>query len=92
MEKPNVMENGINDTSEAAEKILIEGYRNMPYHKKLAQVTALTQMVQKMALSRIRTQYGEISENEQRLRLAALWLPRETMIKLFNWDPEVKGY
>lgn len=86
------MENTINDTSEAAEKILIEGYRNMPAHKKLEQVSALTQMVQKMALARIRSQYGNVSEQELRLRLAALWLPRETMIKLFNWDPEVKGY
>jgi hypothetical protein len=86
------MENQIADTSEAAEKILIEGYRKMPVHKKLEQVTALTQMVQKMALARIRSQYGDVSEQELRLRLAALWLPRETMIKLFNWDPEVKGY
>jgi hypothetical protein len=86
------MENSITDTSEAAEKILIEGYRNMPAHKKLEQVTALTQMVQKMALSRIRLQYGDLSERELRLRLAALWLPRETMIKLFDWDPEIKGY
>ena len=58
------MENKINDTSESAERILIEGYRDMPFHKKLAQVSALTQMVQKMALSRIRSQYGEISEKE----------------------------
>ncbi|HEX2960038.1 MAG TPA: hypothetical protein VHO70_24610 [Chitinispirillaceae bacterium] len=85
------MKNRTNDTSEAAEKILIEGYRNMPVHKKLEQVTALTQMVQKMALSRIRSQYRNADEQELRSRLAALWLPREIMIKLFNWDPEVKG-
>ncbi len=41
------MENQITDTSESAEKILIEGYRNMPVHKKMEQVTALTQMVQR---------------------------------------------
>jgi hypothetical protein len=86
------MVNRITDTSETAEKILIEGYRNMPANKKLAQVAALTQMVQKMALSRIRLQYGDVSERELRLRLAALWLPRETMIELFNWDPEIEGY
>jgi hypothetical protein len=81
-----------NDTSEYAEKILIEGYRAMPAQKKLEQVAALTQMVQKMALVRIRSQYGNVSEKELRLRLASLWLPRETMIKLFNWDPEIEGY
>jgi hypothetical protein len=59
----------------------------MPAHKKLEQVAALTLMVQEMALDRIRSQYGEISENEQRLRLAALWIPGETMIKLFDYGP-----
>ena len=26
------------------------------------------------------------------LRLAALWLDRETMIKVYDWDPDKKGY
>jgi hypothetical protein len=82
----------LNDTSPAAERIILEGYRSMPGYRKLRQVTALTQLAQRMALTRIREQYRPASEKEERLRLAALWLPRETMIRLFNWDPEEKGY
>lgn len=80
------------DTSPHIQKILIEGYRRMSPQQKLKRVDELTKGVQQMALARIRQQYGEISEREQRLRLASLWLDRETMIKVFNWDPVVEGY
>ena len=82
----------LNDTSKETERILIEGYRSMSAEKKLQQVSVLTIMVQRMALARLRSQYGEMSENVEKLRLAALWIPRETMKKLFNWDPEIQGY
>ena len=45
-----------------------------------------------MAAMRIRQQYGEMSERELQLRLGALWLDRETMIRVFDWDPKEKGY
>ena len=82
----------IKDTSEAAERILINGYRSMLPWRKMQQVVALTQAVQRMALSRIRKQYGIGNENDDRLRMAALWLPREIMLRLFGWDPVKKGY
>jgi hypothetical protein len=81
-----------NDTSEFAEKILLDAYSKMSPQKKLQQVVELTQATQKMALARIRSQYGPLSEQEEKLRLASLWLPKDTMIKYFNWNPEEKGY
>jgi hypothetical protein len=45
-----------------------------------------------VALARIRKQRGSIPERELRLRLASLWLDRETMIRVFRWDPEREGY
>ena len=80
------------DTSAKAEQILIEGYRAMPAWKKLAQVASLTQAVQQMALSRLKKQYPGITQQEQRLRLASLWLPRDAMIRYCNWDPQEHGY
>jgi hypothetical protein len=80
------------DTSAAAQAFLIEGYRRMPAYKKLRQVAQLNASAQTMALLRIKQQYGPLSEREQKLRLAALWLPRETMIKYFDWDPQQQGY
>jgi hypothetical protein len=82
----------LNDTSKEAERIIIDGYSAMSAEKKLQQVSLLTLMVQRMALARIRSQYGAMSETVEKLRLAALWIPRETMIKLFSWDPEIQGY
>ncbi len=86
------MINFMNDTSQQAQQILFREYRLMAPEAKLQQVVALTQMAQRMALTRIRQQYGEMSEREETIRLAALWLPRETMIKYLNWDPVEKGY
>ncbi|HYN21705.1 MAG TPA: hypothetical protein VE078_12145 [Thermoanaerobaculia bacterium] len=81
------------DTPPEIEEILLEGYRRMTHWEKLRQVFELNRMAQQMAAMRIQAQYGpNLSEQELRLRLAALWLDRETMIAAFGWDPEVKGY
>ena len=80
------------DTHPETEKILLEGYRKMSPLDKWKRVNELTLSVQQLALARIINQYGKISEREQRLRLPALWLDRETMIQAFGWDPEVEGY
>ncbi len=64
----------------------------MTPQEKLKRVDELTKAVQILSLARIREQYGVISEREQHLRLASLWLDRETMLRVFNWDPYVEGY
>ena len=64
----------------------------MPPYKKLHCVNELTKAVQQMALARIKKQYGTISEKEQRLRLASLWIDKKTMIKVFGWNPDKEGY
>ena len=82
----------VHDTPPHIQKILIEGYRNMTPQQKFQRVSELNKAIQQFALARIRKQYGEISEREQRLRLAALWLNRQTMIRVFGWDPQKAGY
>lgn len=81
------------DTPPEIEEILLEGYRRMPPIAKLWQVFDLNRTAQQMAAMRIQARYGpDLSERELRLRLAALWLDRETMIEAFGWDPEIEGY
>ncbi len=80
-----------NDTPPHIQKLLIEGCRRMSPQQKLKQVSELTKAVQQLALTRIRRQYGDCSERELRLRLAALWLDRDTMIRVFHWDPLKEG-
>jgi len=84
--------NQITDTPSHIQKLLIEGYRRMSPQQKLKRVDELTKAVQEFALARIRQQYDDLSERELKLHLASLWLDREIMIKVFNWDPSVKGY
>ena len=86
------MQKPFQDTDPEIHQIIINGYRNMSPRDKLKQVVQLTRSIQQLALARIRKQYGNISELEQRLRLASLWYDRATMIKIFGWDPKEKGY
>jgi hypothetical protein len=81
------------DTVGSAAKILIEGYRCMTAAAKLGRVCAMNEAIRALAEIRLRERYGrDLSERELRLRLAALWLDRATMIKVFGWDPEEHGY
>jgi len=81
------------DTSPEIEEMLLEGYRRMTPQEKMQRIVELNRSVEEMAAARIRSQYGpDLPERELRLRLAALRLDRETMIEVFNWDPEVQGY
>ena len=82
----------ISDTHPSIHKMLISGYRDMSPEEKLRRVDELTKAVQQLALSRIQKQYGNVPEREQQLRLASLWLDRETMMRVFNWDPRKEGY
>jgi hypothetical protein len=82
----------LSDTPPEVEAVLLEGYRRMTSAQKLERVCALNRTVQQMALAGIRARHGELPEREVRLRLAALWLGRDTMIRVFGWDPDDEGY
>ena len=67
------------DTPLEVEEILLAGYRRMTPAEKFERVADFNRAVQQMALARIRAQYGlNLSEREERLRLGAFWLDRET--------------
>ncbi len=81
------------DTPPEIEERILEGYRRMTPREKFRRIVELNRSVEEMAAARIRKQYGpDLAPRELRLRLAALRLDRETMIEVFDWDPEVKGY
>jgi len=82
----------MNDTPDFIHKMLIDGYRKMTSQEKIKRISELNRAAQQLALSRIQQKYGDISERERRLRLASLWLGRETMIRVFGWDPHERGY
>ena len=83
---------GNNDTSPSIQAVLIAGYRRMTPKGKIKRVNELTRAIQQLAIARIRHQSVDIPERELQMRLASLWLTRETMIRVFHWDPEKEGY
>jgi len=80
------------DTSPEAQQFLNEAYRQMTPTEKLQRMASLNRALVMLQRARIRAQYGDIPEEEMRLRLGALRLGRETMIKVFGWDPDEKGW
>jgi hypothetical protein len=80
------------DTNPIIEEMMINGYRSMTPAEKLSLSWAMTKAVRKLATARIKKQHIGISDRELQLRLASLWLDRDTMVKAFGWDPEKEGY
>lgn len=81
------------DSEPEVEEVQVELYRRMSPRERLERVAAANRAVREMARRRLLKTYGEdLSEREIKLRLASLWLDRETMIKVYGWDPESEGY
>jgi hypothetical protein len=81
------------DTHPDVEERLVQGYRSMSPQEKLQRVVSLNRALDELAQARLRERYGENpSERDIRLRLAARYLDRETMIKVFHWDPDEHGF
>jgi hypothetical protein len=81
------------DTPVEIEQRLVEEYRRMSPGQRLMMALEMNRTVRQMAAARILAQYGrDLSEHELRLRLAALWIDRETMVRAFGWDPATEGY
>jgi hypothetical protein len=80
------------DTDKEAERLLIELARAIPAWKKFQQVANATEAIRAFAKAGILRRNPDASEEELKLRLASLALDRETMIRVYGWDPEVKGY
>ena len=80
------------DTSPEAQSARIEEFRSMTPTQKLRRVGMLNEALKVLQKARIRAEYGDISDEEMRMRLGALRLGRETMIKVFGWDPDEKGW
>lgn len=66
----------------------MERYRQMEPWEKMRMVLDMNLSVETLALAGLRLRHPDASERELRLRLAAMRLDRETMIRAFGWDPD----
>jgi len=80
------------DTSREAEEFQLEGYRKMEAWQKLAILDDLNRMVEGLARAGIRERHPDATEEQVRLRLAALRHGREFTIRWFGWDPDIEGW
>jgi hypothetical protein len=78
------------DTPPSVHSFMVRGYRHMRPSQKLAIVCELSRSMQQLALARLRQQYRDVSERELRLHLMSLSMDRETLKRLFHWDPPQK--
>lgn len=80
------------DNDPEARRALFEKVRQMPMWERAARWNELTQARRELILSDLRKQYPQADEQELRKRFAARVLPREIVIRMFDWDPEKEGY
>ena len=71
--------------------LVLEDQDRLTPTEKLKLIGLLNRAETERQKEEIRARYGDISEEEMRMRLGVLRLGRETMIKVFGWDPDEKG-
>lgn len=81
---------GPSDTASSALQLIVEAHRAMSPREKMERVLACNDAAEAMARAGIRARFGDLPVAEQRLRVAALRLDRETMIAAFGWDPDTE--
>jgi hypothetical protein len=80
------------DTSAVAERALFDEYRKMTPVQRITMVWDLNRAVESRARAAIRQRSPEASERDVELRLAARKYARELMLRVFGWDPQVRGW
>lgn len=80
------------DTSPAAEAAQFAAWREMDPARKLALVSEWMRACEELSRAGVLARHPNASPREVDLRLAALRIDRETMIRFFRWDPRREGY
>ncbi len=80
--------NWMADTDEKSFQALVEIQRRIPPGEKLAFALRQSAMLMKLSRHGIRKMYPDASEREIFLREAARRFDRDTMIRVYGWDPE----
>ncbi len=84
--------NPLQDSTPEAARVLIEMTRRAPLWKRAAQLNDLIFARRVLILADLRRRHPHADADELRKRLAARLLPREDVVRIFNWDPEKEGY
>ena len=77
------------DTDPKAMEVWLDLLRKKTPGEKLEMTFGLTEMIFGLQESAIRSKYPHATEREVFLRCAARRLDRDTMIKVYGWDPNL---
>jgi acyl-CoA reductase-like NAD-dependent aldehyde dehydrogenase len=80
------------DADAAIEAALTARLRAMTPTERLAHVAALNDAVLEMARAGARMRYPSASDDETRMRVLALRLGRDLMVRAYGWDPHEQGW
>jgi hypothetical protein len=79
------------DTDPRALEVFLDLQREMPVADKLQATFGMMEMLWNLAESGVRSMYPQAGEREVFLRTAARRLDRDTMIRVYGWDPKAHG-
>ncbi len=80
------------DTPGEVHAFVVTRWRGMSPCERLDRVAGLNQACEQLAEAGVRRRYPAASEDEVRRRALALRLGRETMVRVYGWDPAVEGW
>jgi hypothetical protein len=80
-----------NDTHPEVERMMLDHWRRATPAQKLERMFTMGHTVNELARADLRARYPAATPREIELRLRSRSLDRETMIRVFGWDPELHG-
>ena len=78
----------VSDTTDRAREVCLNALRAMPVSQKIATVFQLSEVVWQLSEAGVRKIFPEAGDREIFLRTAARHLDRETMVRVYGWDPD----
>ena len=76
------------DTDPRALEMFLSLHRCMSDADKIAAVFQMNELLYRLAQDDVRREYPAAGECEVFLRTAARYLDRDTMIRVYSWDPD----
>jgi hypothetical protein len=79
------------DTDPRAMEVWLDLLRRMTPGERIAATLQLSDLALRVSETGVRSAFPTADDREVRLRVAARYLPRELMIRAYDWDPELNG-
>jgi hypothetical protein len=76
------------DTDPRALEVFLDLHRKMPVSEKLRNTFDMMRLLRNVSEAGVRQMYPEADDREVFLRTVARSLDRETMIRVYGWDPQ----